>query len=209
MAQSPKKATQKPEETAAPKKSGKMFIIIAAVAVLIAAAGGGWYFTQAKNAAPHAEEAKVAPPKNPIFVPLENFTVNLQRESVDQYLQLGLTLKIFELENEAKIKLNLPDIRSKILQLLTTKTASELLTAEGKNILIQEIMLLSNKSIGIVNAPALSGQSKDITAASQVAETAAPTEEHGADAAEHKAAVKTPAEKKGIVDVLFTSFIIQ
>ncbi len=210
MAQNTKPAAQKPDAPVVPKKSGKKFILIGAALALIIAGAGGWYFTRGKHDESHAEEVKVAPPKTPIFVALEPFTVNLQRESTDQYLQLGLTLKVFELENETKIKTNLPEIRSKILQLLTTKTATELLTAEGKQKLINDISVLSNASIGIVEAPA---KVAIISAASQVPEATAETPAvQGATeeaAAAHKPEIKLPAEKKGVVDVLFTSFIIQ
>jgi len=206
MAQNAKPAA-KADAPAAPKKSSKKLVIIAAAVVVIAAGAGGWYFTKGKHDDSHAAEVKAELPKTPIFVPLETFTVNLQRESTDQYLQLGLTLKVFELENEAKIKTNLPDIRSKILQLLTTKTATELLSAEGKNKLIKEITILSNASIGIVNPPEHPAKTAPIAAASEVVEATPDTQ--GGEEATHKAEAKKPAEKKGVVDVLFTSFIIQ
>ena len=208
MAQNIKPAAQKPEDPTVPKKSSKKLLLgIVAALVLVIAAGAGWYFTKGKDNAQHVEEVKVVPPKPPIFVALEPFTVNLQRESSDQYLQMGITLKLFESEFEAKIKANQPEIRSKILQLLTTKTATELLTAGGKTQLVKEIRAMSNSVIGIVNTPApipatLTG--------------AAPAAENGV-AAQHAPAVEPasapvaakPVEPKGIVDVLFTSFIIQ
>lgn len=206
MAQNTKPAAQKPEDPTVPKKSSKKLLLGAVAAlVLIIAAGAGWYFTKGKDDAHHVEEVKVAPPKTPIFVALEPFTVNLQRETSDQYLQMGITMKIFEVDIETKIKANLPEIRSKILQLLTTKTATELLTAEGKTQLVREILAMSNAVIGIVNTPA------PIPATLAVA----PAAEHGAAAtvaasapvAAH--AVVKPADPKGVIDVLFTSFIIQ
>ena len=180
---------------AAPAKSSSKLLIIIVLLVVAMMGAGGWYFTKGKHDESHIEEVKVAPPKPPIFVALEAFTVNLQRETSDQYLQLGLTLKVFEPDYENKIKLNLPDIRSKILQLLTTKTATELLTTEGKQKLIREIISLSNASIGVSNASA------------HVKPAANPAESQVAETATHE--VTAPVEKKGVVDVLFTSFIIQ
>lgn len=219
MAQNLKPAAQKPEDPTVPKKSSKKLLIGAvAFVVLLIASGAGWYFTKGNDHSPHIEEVKVVPAKTPIFLALEPFTVNLQRESSDQYLQLGITLKLFEPEFETKIKTSLPEIRSKILQLLTTKTATELLTAEGKTQLVKEILALSNGVIGIVDAPVQpAGLHKIalVVAASQVVESG--TEPQQIQVAEatasptlsHKPDVKTPVEKKGIVDVLFTSFIIQ
>jgi flagellar protein FliL len=210
MAQNSKSAAQKPQDPTVPVKSSKKLVmgIIVSMALIIAA-GAAWYFTKGKqHDAGHVEEVKVEAPKTPIFVPLEMFTVNLQRESTDQYLQLGLSLKVFESDYEAKIKLNQPEIRSKILQLLTTKTATELLSAEGKSKLVKEIITLGNSVIGIVEAPLPPA----IAAASQVAAAPVEAPAHAAEAASAPVpnpATPAPAAKKGIVDVLFTSFIIQ
>jgi len=185
--------------------------------VVIIAAGAGWYFTRPKDGAAHVEEVKVVPAKPPIFVVFEPpFVVNLQRESSDQYLQLGLTFKLFEVDIEKKIKDNQPEIRSKILQLLTTKTASELLSAEGKTKLVKEILTLGNAVIGVVDTPpvpaAAGAHGEASPAASAVSEAGTenqPSQPADAAASAPKPAVKVAPEKKGIVDVLFTSFIIQ
>ncbi len=211
MAQNQKPGAQKTEEPVAPKKSSKKLVIGAVASlVLVIAAGGGWYFTKGKDGAPQVEEIKVIPPKPPIFVVLEPFTVNLQRESSDQYLQLGLTLKIFDNEFEKKIKDNQPEIRSKILQLLTTKTATELLSAEGKTRLVKEILTLGNNVLGVVDTPVPLPATAQPASLVQEAgtENQAPAVPDIVAASAPKPAPK-PAEKKGIVDVLFTSFIIQ
>ena len=214
MAQNIKPAAQKPEDPTVPKKSSKKLVIIAVASLLlIVAAGAGWYFLKEKDHAPQVEEVKIVPPKTPIFVAMEPFTVNLQRESSDQYLQMGVTLKVFEAEYEAKIKTNLPEIRSKILQLLTTKTATELAAAEGKKQLIKDIISISNSIIGVVEAPVQAAIADKPAAVSEV--SAAVTEAQQPDGAAIEAvpapkpAITTPVEKKGVVDVLFTSFIIQ
>lgn len=224
MAQNIKAAAAKstPEVPVAPKKSSKKLIIGVVVSlVVVLGAGGGWYATKGKDGAKHVEEVKEVPPKPPIFVALEPFTVNLQREASDQYLQLGLTFKVFEVDFETKIKTNLPEIRSKILQLLTTKTATELLTAEGKKLLVKEIMEMSNPVIGVVEkpAPALAPASHTAATAAHAPDLAHTPDPAAAPVNEAtpatEAAVVEPVEhkavpvKKGIVDVLFTSFIIQ
>lgn len=212
MAQNAKPAAQKPDDPTLPKKnSKKLFIIIGVVLALAISAGAGWYFSKGKNSEHHAEETKVIPPKPPIFLALDPFTVNLQSEASDQYLQMGISMKFFDPEVEGKIKLSLPEIRSKILQLLTTKTASELLTLAGKNKLVNEIVSMSNPVIGIINAPsypALVKPSMHPAAISQVTESGTEAQSITAAAAAPLPPM-APVEKKGIVDVLFTSFIIQ
>ncbi len=209
MAQNAKPAAQNIEEPAAPKNTSKKKLMMGAIAalVLLVAAGAGWHFTKDKDTSAPVEEVKIIPPKIPIFVALEPFTVNLQREASDQYLQIGISMKIFEPELDAKIKLNLPEIRSKILQLLTTKTATELLSAAGKIQLVKEIIDISNPIVGIIEAPLPIA----LAAASNVSATtnvALPASVPGAAPALLLAA-SAPPEKKGIIDVLFTSFIIQ
>lgn len=207
MAQNNKPAAKPADPTAPPKSSKKMMLIIIAVLTLGLAGGAGWYFTKGKDDGTHAEEVKVAPPKTPIFVPLEQFVVNLQREHTDQYLQLGITLKLFDAEIDTKIKANLPEIRSRILQLLTTKTATELLTAEGKTQLVKEIITMSNSVIGVTNLPPPAIVAAALPVAAPAADPAQPA---AAVAAPAPVAVPAkPAEPQGIVDVLFTSFIIQ
>jgi flagellar protein FliL len=221
MATTAKPTAQKPQDPTVPKKSNKkLFLIIGGVLVLALAGGGGWYFTKGKDHEAHVEEVKVVPPKPPIFSALEPFTVNLQSENSDQYLQMGISMKMFDPEVEAKIKLNLPEIRSKILQLLTTKSASELLTAEGKSKLVKEIVTMSNAVIGIYEtpAPAKVAPMPSQTPVTSPAGTPGGEASH-ADSAEAAHATEPalapnpaahkPVEKKGIVDVLFTSFIIQ
>jgi flagellar protein FliL len=211
MATNAKAAAAKPADPTAPKGSNKKMIIGGAVALIliIAAGAGGMMFANKgkdPNAAPHLEEVKVAPPKAAIFVMLEPYTVNLKRENNDQYLQMGITLKVYEPSIELQIKANQPEIRSKILQLLTTKTATELLTAEGKTKLVKEIITLGNAVIGIVPPPpvAVYAPAPLPVAASGVADPHAPQAAAPAPVYYH-----APVEPKGIIDVLFTSFIIQ
>ena len=214
MAQNAKPAAQKPDDPTVPKGSKKkLFIIIGIVLAVAGAGGGGWFFTKGKSGDRHAEEVKVIPPKIPMFLPLDPFTVNLKSEGSDQYLQMGISLKYFNPELEAKIKLNLPEVRSKILQLLTTKTANELLTGEGKNKLVKQITTLTNTTIGIIEVPVQALPASAPVAPAHVAEQGAEaqdaTEAVGAPAVAAAPVVKAPAEKNGIIDVLFTSFIIQ
>lgn len=191
-------------EAPAPKNKKKLIIIIAAVVVLLIAAGGAAVFLMKGNNA-HSDAPKAEVVKEPRFVPLEAFTVNLQHEEADQYLQINITLKVLEPEVEEKIKAVLPEIRSKLNMLLSSKRPSELSTVEGKKKLATEIEVETNTVLGIHNAaaPVVAAATSSVPA-----EAAAPTPpaEPAAEAA-HPA--PAGAEKKGVVDVLFTSFIIQ
>lgn len=136
------------EDAAPAKGKSKLLIILVAVFALLAAGGGGaaWFF-HSKNAAAEAakgegEDGKPAAKKEsgkpPIFVTLENFTVNLA--GGDHFMQLGLVLQVKDEETAEKIKVFLPQIRSKVLLLLSAKTPEELQDANGKQALIAELL---------------------------------------------------------------------
>ncbi|GAB4115106.1 MAG: flagellar basal body-associated protein FliL [Sideroxydans sp.] len=176
------------DAAAAPAKSHKLLIIIIALLVLIIVGGAGWYFTQGHApAAEPVEEAKHAPAPQAKYVPLgEKFTVNLQQEEGDRYLQVGITLKVLDAKLEEEIKTAMPEIRSKLLLLLSGKKPSELVSVAGKQELVQQVIGEVNAVLGVASAPA------------------AAVAEHGA---EHAAPATT--NPSGITDVLFTDFIIQ
>ena len=196
----PAKDAKEEAPVAAPPKSKKLLFIGIAVLLMAIAGGAGWFFSS-KGSTPEAGHGEAAKKTEPApeakFVPLgENFTVNLQREEGDQYLQAGITLKIMQPELEEKIKAMMPEIRSKLLFLLSSKRPSELQTIEGKKKLIAEIIAEVDGALGLREAPAAE----------------APHEAGSAVAAESAAAAAQAAPEPkttGVVDVLFTSFIIQ
>ncbi len=138
------------EAAPAPKKRRSLVKLVLLLTLLLGGAGGGaWYFLQDQQpAAAKAGPAKAAktdharadPSKPPLFVTLEPFTVNLQHEDASsQYLQVGLALKVSDAGAVDAIKLHMPEIRNRILLLLSSKKASELATAEGKKTLSTEL----------------------------------------------------------------------
>ncbi len=213
-----------PIEVKTKSKTKKMVvIIIGSVLVLGIAGGSGWYFTKGDK---HAEKSAKKISKlsvEPKFIPLEPFTVNLQREAADQFLQIGITLKIIQPELEEQIKKNLPEIRSRLLILLSGKFPSELIDSKGKKKLANEIIAETETVLGLRTAPTLPnpinhtsakvGASSSVEAASGVAAAsqveAAGSEETSA-AAEGTSTNKPNSEAEDrVVEVLFTSFIIQ
>ena len=124
----------------AEKKSGsKGMIIMALIAVIAigAGAGGTWFFLQGQ---PEDEYEPARPKKIPTaFKELEIFTVNLQPEERGQYLQLGLTVKIRDTDVSNEIDHKMPEIRNRVLLLLTSKTANDITSLVGKQLLSSEI----------------------------------------------------------------------
>ncbi|MBW8072603.1 MAG: flagellar basal body-associated protein FliL [Ferrovum sp.] len=226
---------KKPADTEAeevPRKSKKtLVLIIVAVVVVLAAGGGAAWFFLVKNK-PHAEEKKKSsePTTPALFIPLDRFTVNLIQEQGDQVMQLGITLKTYDPELEEKIKKEMPEIRSRLLELLSSKRASELQTLQGKKRLAAEILYLTNKILGfkknlppdLSTTPASPAAQTPVAPASVsvggVSATLQQTEVKPVDTVPPKpVSVKDflpePDEdggnREGVVDVLFTDFIIQ
>lgn len=146
------KADPKADAPAAAPGGKKKLIVIVLAAVLVAGGGGGgaaWFFLHGKKdegAAPekeHKAAAKKGAP--PVFVPIDQFTVNLAPENGDQYLQVNFTLQVAGPEQEEFIKQNMPVVRSRLLLLLSSKKASELNTPEGKKTLATEIIKSVNE----------------------------------------------------------------
>jgi len=148
--------------TAAPKaataqgrgKSRKKFFMVLGVAVVLLGGGGGacaWYL--ARNNSSRIEGEKYETPKPPLFVALEPFTVNLQPEIGEQYLQVGLTLKVEDEAHIALLKLHMPEVRSRLLMLLSSKKSSEISTSEGKRKLSDEIIAQVKEPLAVNSPP--------------------------------------------------------
>jgi flagellar protein FliL len=134
----------KSEEAAveAPAKSSKKKLIIILAAVLVLAGGGGgaaWYFMHQKP--DHKKEAKhEEPAKAPVFVTLETFTVNLLPDPDEKFLQLDISMQLETPEDAELFKVQMPAVRNRLLMLLTSKTATDISSSEGKKQLSDEII---------------------------------------------------------------------
>jgi len=148
----------KPEEggDAKPAKSKKMlFIIIGAVVVLLIA-GVVVFMMISKNkaaaegeeggaepaAAAHAPAAHAPDPKHPpVYLPMDNMVVNLADPGGERVAQVGITLELLDAASTDLVKGYMPTIRSSVLMLLAQRTAAELLSSEGKQKLIDDILV--------------------------------------------------------------------
>lgn len=156
---------------AAPAKTGKKKLILMLVLVLLvtAAAGGGLLFWLKARQAAHADhdEADVqtsadsakAPQQRdpkvvPVFVALENFTVNLADRDAERYAQIGISLELADGKAGDRIKAFMPAIRNNILMVLAHKQASELLERAGKEKLADEVLRETERALGLEPLPA-------------------------------------------------------
>jgi flagellar protein FliL len=196
-----KKAEGGEGEQPPPKKKSKLLliIIIAVVALLVIGGGAGYFLMSKKSAQATDEEGDEAPAKEeqvkknhadaeapPVFVKLDPpFTVKLQAEAQDAYLQAQPELRVLDAHIGEKIKQYNPEIRHKVLLILAGKKASDLANPQGVQQLANEIRVTINEII-----------------------EPAPQRKKG-----KVAATEPPGDRAGPDDpvqaVLFTSFIVQ
>ncbi len=165
MAKDPKAKEAAPAGDAPPPNSKKKLIIIIAAVVLLAGGGGAaWFILQPKEppkkAVKHGEDASAEsgheeeaaeegadghPPAPPVFLTLETFTVNLQPDPDEKFLQLDLSIQVKTPEEAEALKGQMPAIRNRLLLLLSSKQAGQINTMEGKQQLSTEILTEINK----------------------------------------------------------------
>lgn len=130
-------------EKEAPAKKSKLPVILIAVAALAGggAAGGAVFFMKKGPVDPavQAEALRKAALKSRVFVPLEPFTVNLADTRESRLAQIGIVLEVPSNETAEEIKTVMPIVRSRILTLVSSKQARELLSTEGKEQLTLQI----------------------------------------------------------------------
>ncbi|MDR0933662.1 MAG: flagellar basal body-associated protein FliL [Burkholderiaceae bacterium] len=125
------------------KSKGKLIVLIVLLLLVLGGAGGGWYWwTHIKNAQSASDEGhgkkKQDEKQHPVFVTLDAFTVNLQGED-GRLLQTVIALQMADEEDSAKLKKYMPMVRSRLLLLLSSKKAEDILTEAGKTKLAKEI----------------------------------------------------------------------
>lgn len=187
-------------EAAPPKKKGKLIIFIAiGVLVLVLGGGGAAYFLMKKKPveevvdgedSPKEVKAKKKDKKGdhvaPSFYKFDKpFTVKLQTEQQEAYLQAEVQLRVLDAPALEMLKPYEPELKHRIMLILLGKKASELGTAQGVQRLSNEIREVVNNTLE------------------------PPAAKKGKDKAEPKEPGDTAAPDAPVQAVLFTSFIIQ
>ena len=186
-------------EAAPPKSSGKTMMIMAVLFALIIGAGAAWFLAGSSSGTEGGDKVEKETPS--LFFPLETFTVNLVPEFGDQYLQVDMTLKVSGQDIIDEVKRRMPEVRNRVILILSSKRASELTTVSGKSALATSLNVQLNMLIDPTYKPPVVPLKK-VDPASNPAETRAP-----AAATPQNAKKKTPSGP--IREVLFTSFIVQ
>jgi flagellar FliL protein len=171
-----KKEGEAAAEGAAAPKSKKKLIIIIAVVVLLIGGGAGFFLMKGKPAeGEHGEEAAHEEEKHFATAELPSFIVNLSETS--NFLKLKLLIE-YDPEVLAKaagggegegggheggegkpaglpgaLGTRQPMIQDAIIKVLSVKKASEVLTAEGKDAIKDELVEAINEASGLEEPP--------------------------------------------------------
>lgn len=131
-------APEPSEEVPVKKSRKKLWMMLIVILILAGGGAGGWYYWSQSDGDPDKPvQAKAA---LPLYLALDAFTVNLQSEASENFLQTSITLEVSKKEDVDLLKLHMPLIRNRLLLLLSSKKKSELTSSEGKSKLAQEIV---------------------------------------------------------------------
>jgi flagellar FliL protein len=94
----------------------------------------------------------VAPPQTPqavpapIFIPITPFTVTLQSADRERIVHLAMTLRVADEQSRQRIEKYMPEVRSRVLMLLSAQTPEGVQSPQGK-------VDLANALLKTVNRP--------------------------------------------------------
>ncbi|MEN4923102.1 flagellar basal body-associated protein FliL [Achromobacter spanius] len=81
----------------------------------------------------------------PIFVPIEAFTVTLQNAETERIMHVGLTLRVSDEQTRTRLEKYMPEVRSRILMVLSSQSPTGVQTQQGKNDMVAAIKQAVNR----------------------------------------------------------------
>ncbi|MBZ9556982.1 MULTISPECIES: flagellar basal body-associated protein FliL [unclassified Modicisalibacter] len=119
------------------------------ILISVACSAGVYFLLESRGSGAGAESAQAAEPVEPeipIFVTVKPFTVNIQSDDYSQrLLYIGLSIKVADEASKDLLESHMPQVRSRLLMLLSSQNADDLVTPEGKQRLTGEILALFDK----------------------------------------------------------------
>lgn len=120
-------------------------LLLALVIILVAAgagAGGYWYLFGRHATSPQqqgvVEQPSVVQVKPPVYTELKPFTVNLS-DTEGRMLYVGLSLQVSDDDAVHALTQHLPEVRNRILMLLSSQKTDQLTTPQDKERLANDI----------------------------------------------------------------------
>lgn len=148
-----------------------LLMLLALLLVAAASIAGTWFFLhwqagrelspvqigvggqgQAVAAQPGAQPTTfVAPPAAPaqvpapIFIPLEPFTATVEDPESERILRIGITLRVSDEQSRTRIEKYLPEVRSRVLMVLSAQTPQTIRTPQGKADIAKSVLTAVNR----------------------------------------------------------------
>ncbi len=157
---------KKEKETVAEEPKGgksfvKIIIIVLVILILLVVLGVGgliaWkkFIAPAIGMAPHEGGAVAKKEKEGDtgsttlgpMLPLEPFIVNLAEPGGKRFIKVTMEMELGSKEMDTEVKNKLPQFKDHIITVLSSKTMDEVITAEGKFKLKEEIMARINQNL--------------------------------------------------------------
>ncbi|MCT8469785.1 flagellar basal body-associated protein FliL [Chromohalobacter canadensis] len=139
------------------KNRGKSLWLIGLLIVLFSVGSsiGVYLLMDSRQEAPANEEpSEPEEAPAPIFVEIEPFTVNLQDDEYsERLLYVGLSLKVGDDKTKEVLKQYMPEVRSRLLMLLSSQEAGALVKPEGKQRLANQILTLFDEPLAEPQPP--------------------------------------------------------
>jgi flagellar FliL protein len=135
-----------------PNRSSKLGWLIALMAVLLVALVAiNMYLLLSDDGDDDSEQPveQVEAPRPVIYIKIDPFTVNLQGDLCGQrLLYVGLSLQVADSETESYLREHMPQLRSRLLMLLSGQSSQSVATQDGKEQLKAKILALFQESVG-------------------------------------------------------------
>ncbi|QII85677.1 flagellar basal body-associated protein FliL [Bordetella hinzii] len=143
-----------------------LLALLVLLLVVVASVAGTWYFMsryqqqqlqaaavqlgvgQTAGAAPTTFVPPPAQPAvvpAPIFIPLEAFTVTLHDADAERIMHVGLTLRVSDDQSRQRIERYMPEVRNRILMILSSQTPQSVQTLDGKQAMAKTLQAAVNK----------------------------------------------------------------
>lgn len=146
MAQSKATTVAPNQKTPGNKRMLVIGVVLLVTLLLLLAGAVGYLFLNKNNE--HGDEPTLgAPGTLPVFEKMEPFVINLSGEQGGM-LQVEMETELASESSREIVKAYNPKVRSAIIMLLSSKSAQELATAEGKAKLRNQIRKIINETIG-------------------------------------------------------------
>lgn len=131
------------------KSFGKLILGLLLIVLIIGASVAATYFFLDKsgflnsaiagNVGEEQQRQPQAPLPAPIFASLEPFTVTLRDERTTRILYLAITLRLVDDVSRQTVTEYMPEVRDRVLRLLSIQNPTYIQTPEGRQRLVQDL----------------------------------------------------------------------